>query len=218
VVNNELVQNLAVSLERTGIALILIIAIGVPLGFAMGRWWRVQAFFTDLVTVGLALPAFIWALYFVMRYGFGNKAPIVCAVVSATPGLVVLILQGSLAIPRQLRDMSDSYRVSFGRQFRELVLPSMSDALIAGIRLAIIAAWGCVVLVEWFGNNEGAGFRARYWYLATDYNGLMGWGLVVLIVVIVVDRGVIERIDQRVHRWRGEVGGFGARTAKVDVR
>ena len=31
-------------------------------------------------------------------------------------------------------------------------------------RLAIIAAWGCVVLVEWFGSNEGAGFRARYWY------------------------------------------------------
>ena len=40
----------------------------------------------------------------------------------------------------------------------------MAGALIAGMRLAIIATWGCVVLVEWFGNNEGAGFRARYWY------------------------------------------------------
>ena len=42
--------------------LLLIVLIGVPIGYAMGRWWRVQAFFTDIVTVGLALPAFIWAL------------------------------------------------------------------------------------------------------------------------------------------------------------
>ena len=80
----------------------------------------------------------------------------------------------------------------------------MAGALIAGVRLSIIAAWGCVVLVEWFGSNEGAGFRARDWYQsAADYNGLMAWGVVVLVVVIVVDRGVIERIDRRAHAWRG---------------
>jgi ABC-type nitrate/sulfonate/bicarbonate transport system permease component len=212
--NNELVHNLAVSLLRTGTALVVVVLIGVPLGFAMGRWWRIQAFFTDIVTVGLALPAFIWALLAVMWFGFGHRAAIFCAIVSATPGLVVLVLQGSLALPRDLRDMSDAYRVPLKRQIRELVLPSMAGALIAGIRLAIVAAWGCVILVEWFGNNEGAGFRARYWYLATDYNGLMGWGLIVLVVVITIDRGIIERVDQRVHRWRGAVGGFGSGRAK----
>jgi ABC-type nitrate/sulfonate/bicarbonate transport system permease component len=213
-VNNELVRNLAISLERAGIAMVFVILIGVPVGFAMGRWWRVQAFLTDIVTVGLALPAYIWALLTVMWFGFGNRAPIFCAVVSATPGLIVLVLQGSLALPRHLRDMSDAYDVPLRTQLRQLVLPSMAGALIAGIRLAIVAAWGCVILVEWFGNNEGAGFRARYWYLATDYNGLMGWGLIVLVIVITVDRGIIERIDRRVHRWRGAVGGFGSSKAR----
>ncbi|MET0888294.1 MAG: hypothetical protein ABWX92_17795, partial [Mycetocola sp.] len=45
VLNNELVQNLWISLYRTAAALVIIIAIGVPLGYAMGRWWRVQAYF-----------------------------------------------------------------------------------------------------------------------------------------------------------------------------
>ena len=54
--NNELVRNLAISIQRTAIALVIVIAIGLPVGYAMGRWWRVQAFFTDIVTVGLALP------------------------------------------------------------------------------------------------------------------------------------------------------------------
>jgi len=38
---------------------------------------------------------------------------------------------------------------------------------------------------------------------------LMGWGVVVLIVVITIDRGVIERIDRSVHRWRGGITSFG---------
>ena len=212
--NNELVRNLVVSLVRTSSALVLIVLIGVPIGYAMGRWWRVQAFFTDIVTVGLALPAFIWALLAVMWFGFGNKAPIFCAVVSVTPGVIVQVFQGSLAIPRDLRDMSDAYGIRFRTQVRNLILPSMAGALITAMRLAIIAAWGCVVLVEWFGSNEGAGFRARYWYLATNYNGLMGWGIVVLAVVIALDRGVIERIDRRVHAWRGAVTVFGVRSAR----
>jgi ABC-type nitrate/sulfonate/bicarbonate transport system permease component len=209
--NNELVTNLLVSINRTALSLVFIILIGVPLGYAMGRWWRVQAYFTDLVTVGLAMPAYMWALLGVMWFGFGIRAPVFCAIVSATPGLIVHVLQGSLSIPRELRDMSDAFDVPGSTRMRHLALPSMASALIAGIRLAIVAAWGCVVLVEWFGSNEGAGFRARDWYQsAANYNGLMAWGIVVLVVVIIVDRGIIERIDQRVHRWRQSVGDFGA--------
>ena len=214
--NNELVANLLISINRTGIALIFIILIGVPIGYAMGRWWRVQAYFTDLVTVGLAMPAYMWALLAVMWFGFGIRAPVFCAVVSATPGLIVHVLQGSLSIPRDLRDMSDAFDVPGPTRMRNLALPSMAGALIAGIRLSIIAAWGCVVLVEWFGSNEGAGFRARDWYQsAANYNGLMAWGIVVLVVVILVDRGVIERIDKAVHKWRGSVGDFGAKTVEL---
>jgi ABC-type nitrate/sulfonate/bicarbonate transport system permease component len=210
--NNELVQNLQISLTRTLFALVLVVAIGVPLGYAMGRWWRIQAFLTDLVTVGIALPAYMWALLGVMWFGFGVRAPVFCAVVSATPGLIVHVLQGTLAIPRELRDMSDAYDVPGPSRARDLVLPSMAGALIAGIRLSIIAAWGCVVLVEWFGSNEGAGFRARDWYQsAADYNGLMAWGIVVLVVVIAIDRGLIERLDRRVHSWRGSIASFGAK-------
>jgi ABC-type nitrate/sulfonate/bicarbonate transport system permease component len=210
--NNELVQNLQISLSRTGLALLLVLAIGVPVGYAMGRWWRIQAIFTDIVTVGIALPAYMWALLAVMWFGYGIRPPVFCAVVSATPGLIVHVLQGTLAIPRDLRDMSDAYDIPGPTRVRDLVLPSLAGALIAGIRLSIIAAWGCVVLVEWFGSDEGAGFRARYWKEeAHDFNGLMAWGIVVLVVVIAFDRGVIERIDRAAHRWRGSMASFGAK-------
>jgi len=211
VTHNELVSNLMISINRTALAIALVILIGVPIGYAMGRWWRVQAYFTDVVSVGLAMPAYMLALLAIMWFGFGIRAPVFTAVVSAIPGLIIHVLQGSLAIPRELRDMSNAYDVPPRARMRHLALPSMAGALIAGIRLSIIAAWGSVILVEWFGSNEGAGFRARDWYQsAANYNGLMAWGIVVLVVVIVVDRGIIERIDQRVHKWRSDIGGFSA--------
>jgi ABC-type nitrate/sulfonate/bicarbonate transport system permease component len=208
--HNELVYNLLESIGRTAAAMLLVTIFGIVIGYAMGRWWRVQAFFTDIVTVGLALPAFMWALLTVMWFGFGFRAPVFCAFVSATPGLIIHVFQGTLAVPRELRDMSDAYGVPFRQQLRHLVLPSVADVLLAGFRLAIVAAWGCVVLVEWFGSSEGAGFRARYWYIANDYNGLMGWGVVILVVVITIDRGILERIDKHAHRWRSAITGFGA--------
>jgi ABC-type nitrate/sulfonate/bicarbonate transport system permease component len=181
ILSNQLVYNLWVSLQHAGEAIAIVVVIGLPIGYAMGRWWRAQAFFS-----------------------------VFTAVVSATPGLIVHVMQGSLSIPRDLRDMSGAYRVRFTQQTRNLILPSMAGALIAGIRLAITAAWGCIVLVEWFGSNEGAGFRARYFYDNADYDALMGWGVIILAVVITIDRGIIDRIDRRVHRWRGSIGGFGS--------
>jgi NitT/TauT family transport system permease protein len=122
--------------------------------------------------------------------------------------MVIHVMQGSLAIPRELRDMSDVYRVSRFKAIRDLVLPSMAPSIITGLRLSILASWGLVMLVEWFGANNGVGQRARLWYDSAVFDGLMAWGLVIIVVVIVFDRVVIERLDRWAHRWRGSVGGF----------
>ena len=125
--SNELVTNVIESIRRASIALTAVLVVGLIIGYAMGRWWRVQAFLTDLVIVGIALPAFIWALLAVMWFGLhGWRAPVFVCFVSATPMLVVNVLQGSLAIPRELRDMSDSYDVRFRTQLRHLMIPSMA--------------------------------------------------------------------------------------------
>jgi ABC-type nitrate/sulfonate/bicarbonate transport system permease component len=210
ITNNEVVQNVGVTLQRTAIGMLWVIAIGIPLGYAMGTWWRAQAVFTDIVMVGLALPAYIWALLALMWFGFGTTAPVFTVAVSATPALVVYVMRGTLAIPRELRDMSDAYEVPFLERVRHLVLPSLAGAVIAGLRLAILAAWGVVLLVEWFGESDGAGFRSRSWYDSANFDGLMGWALIIIVLIIAFDRGVIERVDRAVHKWRGEIGGFGA--------
>ena len=216
--NNELTVNLMVSLARAGVAFTGVVLVALAVGFTMGRNWRVQAFFTDLVIVGIALPAFIWALLAVMWFGFGHVAPVFVGFVAGTPMLIVNVFQGSLAIPRELRDMSDAYDVPFKHQFRHLVLPSMAGYVMAGFRVAVLAGWGAVSLVEWFGNNQGAGYRAHYWYDTSNFDGLMGWGLIILAVVITLDRAVFEPLLRAARRWRADIVGLGStRQAKTSV-
>jgi ABC-type nitrate/sulfonate/bicarbonate transport system permease component len=207
--NNQVVQNTYLTVERTALGMLWVIAIGIPLGYAMGTWWRAQATFTDIVMVGLALPGYIWALLSLMWFGFSVTAPVFTVAVSATPALVVFVMRGTLAIPRELRDMSQAYEVPFMERFRNLVLPSMAGAVIAGVRLAILAGWGLVLVTEWFGLSDGAGQQSRSWYDAANFDGLMGWALIIIAIIIVFDRVIIERIDRRAHRWRSRIEGFG---------
>jgi NitT/TauT family transport system permease protein len=198
----EVFPNIAISLVRAVIALSLVLVLGVALGIAMARWWRVRDFFSDLVLVGITLPAFIWALLVVMWWGFSNIGPIAVAVLSATPQFAVNTFQGATATPGMLLSMSDAYRVPSRRQFRWLVIPSMMEYIAAGFRSAVLAGWGAVLLVEWFGNDKGVGFRAHYWYDARSFEGMMAWGVVMMVIILGFDRIVMDRVVRRFRRWR----------------
>jgi ABC-type nitrate/sulfonate/bicarbonate transport system permease component len=203
----EILPNISISLVRAVIGLASVLVLGIAIGLVMARWWRVRYLLTDLVLVGITLPAFIWALLVVMWWGFSNIGPIAVCVVSATPQLVVNTFQGASATPDALLAMSSAYHVPTDRQFRWLTIPSMMEYIVAGYRSAILAGWGAVLLVEWFGNDKGVGFRAHYWYDAGNFEGLMGWGLIMMVIILLFDRVVMERVVRRYRRWR--VGGAG---------
>src|ERR671918_751438 len=196
--------NIWVTLQSAIWALSIILVVGILLGFAMGRWWQIRYFFTDLVMVGIALPAFIWALLAVMWWGFGDIGPIFVACISATPMLIVSTRQGAQAVDGDLQKMSAAYKVPVLRQFRQLVLPTMSEYIIAGFRFATLAAWGAILLVEFFGSEEGIGFQAAYWYDAGSFTGMMAWGFVMLLVIVAIDKLIMEPVLRWTRRWRAE--------------
>ena len=196
--------NIWVSIQSALWALPIILVLGTVLGFAMGRWWQIRYFFTDLVMVGIALPAFIWALLAVMWWGFDDIGPVFVACVSATPMLIVSTRQGAQSVDGDLQKMSTAYRVPVTRQFRKLVLPTMSEYIIAGFRFATLAAWGAILLVEFFGSEEGIGFQANYWYDAGSFTGMIAWGFVMLVVIVAVDKLIMEPALKRTRRWRAD--------------
>ncbi|WP_238993654.1 ABC transporter permease [Nocardioides caldifontis] len=198
----EVFGNFGMTLYRFFIGVGLATVVGIAVGVVMGLSQLSRAFLESPVLVGLSIPAIIWSFLTVMWFGFGDMSPIITTFLTAVPFVVINVAQGVRGVSRDLRDMSETYNVPFGRRVRHLVLPAVTGYVAAGVRFAIIMGWNGVLLAEWFGGGGGVGYRARFWYDANRYGGFAAWVVLFVGFIVILDRFVLDRAIQRSFRWR----------------
>lgn len=203
----DLLIHLGVSLRRLAIGMAIAIVVGLAIGIVLGAWRVFDLVLTGPAVAALAIPSIIWALLATMWFGFGDTAPIFTVAISAVPFVSVNITTGIQAMPTELSRMSSAFRVPWWRRIFRLTIPAVTGYLFAGSRMALVVGWQALLLSEWFGALEGGGFRARYWYDANQLDGTMGWIVVFIAFILLLDRVVIERISRWVFRWRAEETG-----------
>lgn len=98
--------------------------------------------------------------------------------------------------------MSDAFRVPRERRIRHLMLPAIMGYLFTGLRFAVIIGWNAVLLAEWFGASNGVGWRSRFWYDAARYRGFLGWVIIFIGFIFLLDGLVMRPLQRRAFRWR----------------
>jgi NitT/TauT family transport system permease protein len=195
-------DNFSVTVDRFFTGLFFALIAGLVLGLLIGMWPLARALLKDTMTVGLAIPAIIWALLTALWFGFNWKAPVLTVALTATPFVAVNVTQGVQAVPRDLVRMSKAFGVPVARRVRLLVLPFVMDYVFTGLRFGIILGWNGVLLSEWFASTEGVGWQARYWYDANNFTGFVAWVVLFVGFIVIFDRLVLVPIQNRVFRWR----------------
>ena len=203
VVVGEFWEHFLVTVFRFSIGIAFGFLIGSILGIVLGSSPFFRSLLNDVMLVFLALPAVIWAFLTVMWFGLGWKAPVYTVVLSATPFVAVNVAQGVRAVSPELRRMSDAFGVPGERRMRHLLLPAVSGYLFTGLRFAVIIGWNAVLLAEWFGAATGVGWRSRFWYDAVRFRGFVGWVIIFITFIFVLDWAVLRRLERRAFRWRG---------------
>jgi NitT/TauT family transport system permease protein len=202
VVRGEFVEHFAATLPRFGLGIAISMALGIATGVVIGASRFAEALLKDTLLVLVALPAIIWAFLTQMWFGLGDDAVVITTFLSAFPFVSVNVVQGIQAIPRDLRRMSRAFGVSPFRRFRHLQLPAVTGYLFAGLRFAVIIGWNAILLAEWFSASEGVGWRSRYWYDANRYKGFVGWVVVFILFIVLLDRFVLVRLQRHAFLWR----------------
>jgi len=218
VVTGEFWEHFSVTVVRFTIGLIFGFIVGAVLGIAIGSSSFFRALMSDVLLVFLALPAVIWAFLTVMWFGLGWEAPVYTVILSAAPFVAVNVAQGVRAVSPELHRMSDAFGVPRNRRLSSLMLPAIAGYLFTGLRFAFIVGWNAVLLAEWFGAANGVGWRSRFWYDAARYRGFVGWVIIFIAFIFLVDGLVLSPIQRRAFRWRKsgvtdlgvEPGGFDA--------
>jgi NitT/TauT family transport system permease protein len=218
VVRGQFLEHFAATLPRFGLGIAISMALGVVVGVVIGGSRLAEALLKDTLLVLVALPAIIWAFLTQMWLGMGDNAVVITTFLSAFPFVAVNVVQGIQAIPRELRRMSGAYHVSLARRLRHLQIPAVTGYLFAGFRFAVIIGWNAVLLGEWFSASEGVGYRSRYWYDAARYKGFVGWVILFIAFIVVLDRFVLVRLQRRAFRWRdAQLSATERQAEEIDV-
>lgn len=196
---------LAASMVRILIGFGLGMLLGLIVGVLMGarRFW--DAFFQDLVVLGLSLPGLIYALLCVMIFGLGLTAPVVAILLAAYPFVAVNIREGVRAIDKELIDMARVYLVNRSRLIRQVILPSLLPFILAAVRVGFTVAWKVAVLTEVFGASTGIGYQLRYNFQLFSMRTMVAWALLFGAVMLVIEYGILVPAERYFARWRPKI-------------
>jgi ABC-type nitrate/sulfonate/bicarbonate transport system permease component len=191
--SGELERHAAYSVFRVVAAWSLAAMIAVPLGFAMGRWQRLERVLDPVVELFRPISPLAWIPLAILWFGINEGGKIFVIFI----GTFFPILLNTIAGAKNI----DPVLVSAGRilgcaddasLFRKVVLPAALPQVIVGLRISFGTGWAAIIAAELVAARAGLGY-------------LISNGMEVLrsdfVLVGMVTIGVLGVLFDAVFRW-----------------
>ena len=187
----------AETLGFIGVAVLLCVVIGIPIGIACGRVdgiWRKTRPILDAMQV---VHSFVYMLPFIWFFGLGEVSATMVTMVYALPPLIRLTNLGIRQVPPDVVEASRAYGASESRVLFDVQIPLARPAIMTGINQTLLLAISMLGIA----GLMGAGGYGRLLYRAINNQdvglGASG-GLAFFLLAVVLDRisqreGVGER-------------------------
>lgn len=208
-VSLEWIPHLVATLRRTLLGFVVTVVVGGILGIVMGvsDFW--EAALQDYVIVGLALPSLFAVVFAAMWFAptglSGDAAATVASAMIAFPFVTQNVYEAVENIDADLIEMAEAFDVSRGRVLRRIVLQSIMPAFFAGARYAFSICWKITTLAELIVANVGIGYMIGHQMELRSITGVITWTLLFTMVILVIEYGVLQQIENRVFEWRQQV-------------
>jgi NitT/TauT family transport system permease protein len=148
---------LASSLTALVLGYLIALALGLPIGVAMGRWRPVEHVLDPYVSFLYALPHVAFVPLMIIWLGFELKFRLAYVVFSAIFPVVVNTMTGVKNVSTELTDVGESFCANERQILRRIVLPAAAPYMVAGARQAFSAAWVGVIVAEVLSTQTGLG-------------------------------------------------------------
>ena len=184
------------------VATFLCISIGIPLGIAMARSNKIQAFVVPILDIMQTIPSFVYLIPVVMLLGIGKVPGLIAVCIYAIPPIVRLTNLGIRLVDKDVLEAADSFGANYWQILFGVQIPLALPTIFAGVNQTIMMALAMVVIASMIG-VKGLGLPVLQaisnQYLAL---GLMN-GLAIVILAIIFDR-VTQKFGLRMQKYRNE--------------
>jgi NitT/TauT family transport system permease protein len=178
-------SDVSATLQHLFAAYALTIALGLPIGIAIGRFWVVE----DLTR------AFLIFLQTVPTVGVTSTAVVAVTIASCFTYFTLNVIQGTKAIDSDLVEMARTYEASELTIMRSIIVPSVVPYFLAGARITLGVAWQVTLFGEYLMGIHGVGFQISGAIGLLNTPDIYMWGLSVVLLTIAFEYGFFRPLE-----------------------
>lgn len=177
------------TLSQVLVAIIISVAIALPLGVWAGRSDRMNAAIRPFLDIAQVMPAFVYLIPVLFLFGVGRGAGVVASVIYAVPPCIRLTSLGLREVPFTPREAAISFGATPRQEMVKVQLPLATRSILLGINQTILMVLATVIIAALI----GAGALGLVAYEAFTKpiqkigQGVAG-GLSIVFLAIVLDR------------------------------
>jgi len=183
-------KQILITLSRVCAGFAIGLVAGTAVGMAAGRRARLEALFRPGVLFIQGIPPILWAIPLILILGTGYLSPLFVIGLICFPLITFNVLEGMKTVPRALEEMVVLFRPGTYPRTREVILPHLRPFFISSIRLGITLGIKASVVAEYFGSNNGIGFRIQAAYQSLQMRLLFSWGCLLVLLVMLTSRAL----------------------------
>ena len=193
--------DIAVTLARVIGALIVSFVLGIVLAMAMYRSDALEKYLHPMIRILMAVPVVSWILFAVLWFpGVEFRIGFVLVVVCG-PVFLVDTLDAMRSVPRELRQMMQSFRPTTLQYFVKLMLPAIVPTIFTSWKVNISLAIRVVTIAELVGAVTGIGHQLSVAQELFSVADVFAW-TIVLVALLFLLEAIVSRIEARLLRWR----------------
>lgn len=194
-------EDLALTVVRILMGLVLSFALGSALGIASAIKERVARFSLPLNHFLMGIPAISWVVIAIIWFPSVEGRILFIIFMSTFPNFLIHAYDGILAVPKDLVEMLLAFRPTPWQRFRKVLLPGVTPHLFTAWKVNLGLGARIAVTAELVGASLGVGYRLSRSQELFDMASAISWTLL-LSVFLIFGQQLIALIERRVLRWR----------------
>jgi NitT/TauT family transport system permease protein len=193
--------DVALSALRLVGSMTLSFAVGLAISTALFDRPLAEAIVLPQVRLLMAVPAVCWVVFAILWFKGVEPRIFFVMCVTCTPVFIVDSLDAMKSVPKDLRQMVESFRPGPIQVFTKIILPGIVPNLLTSWKINLTLAVRVVTIAELVGAVNGIGHGlvlAQEMFSVAD---VFAW-TVVLVVILFVLQGIVALAEHRALRWR----------------
>ncbi|PIA69903.1 nitrate ABC transporter permease [Pseudomonas sediminis] len=181
--------NILNSLGRVGVGFGLAALVGIPLGFAIGRFTFLAGMLAPIISLLRPVSPLAWLPIGLLVFEAAGPASIWVIFISSIWPIILNTAAGVASVPQDYLNVARVLKLSEFKVLTRILFPAVLPHLMTGIRLAIGVAWLVIVAAEMLTGGIGLGF-----WVWDEWNNLNVEHILIAIIIVGLVGLALEQI------------------------